>query len=99
MTNPTELPGLGDVCTLPVKIGNVSEILNAISRAVAKRAYEIYQFHPRRPGHDREDWLLAEKEVLQPLSCWGILNSKSGVVVSAFCSALGVKDLADRSLC
>ncbi len=80
------------------RIGNVSECLGAISAAIAKRAYEIYQTRGGRPGNDREDWQLAEKEILQPLSC-GVLESKDGVTVSTFCSTCGAKDIEEIEVC
>jgi hypothetical protein len=30
---------------------------------IARRAYEIYLARGREPGHEREDWLRAEKEL------------------------------------
>jgi hypothetical protein len=39
------------------------QVLGMISR----RAYEIYQDRGEEPGHDREDWLRAESEVLDEL--------------------------------
>jgi hypothetical protein len=34
---------------------------------VAKRAYEIYQHRDYEPGHELDDWLLAEAEILEEL--------------------------------
>jgi len=88
-----------ETCAPPVRIGNLSETLNGIRRAVTKRAYEIYQRHAGQPGRDREDWLLAKKDVLQPLGCCGILNSKDEAVISVCSSALRMADLAEVEVC
>ena len=36
---------------------------------VARRAYEIFERRGRVDGNDREDWLLAESEMLKPVKC------------------------------
>jgi len=36
--------------------------------AIAHRAYELFESRGREPGHDLEDWLRAESELLQPVS-------------------------------
>jgi hypothetical protein len=81
-----------------VKFGNTEDCLKTVSAAIAKRAYEIYERQGRRPGCDRENWLLAEREILPPLCC-GILESKDEVIVSLSCSALGAKDLEEIEAC
>lgn len=81
-----------------VKIVNPSECLEAISAVIAKRAYEIYESRGCRSGCDQEDWRMAENEILQPLSC-GVLESKDGVMVSAFCSSCGAKDIEEIHVC
>jgi hypothetical protein len=30
------------------------------------RAYELYESRGRDPGHDEQDWLRAEQEILKP---------------------------------
>jgi len=42
--------------------GHVRETLGALAR----RAYEIFESRGRRAGHDQEDWLRAELELLHP---------------------------------
>jgi len=44
------------------KIGNMANRRKAISEAIAKRAFEIYQHQGCRPGQDRYNWRLAENE-------------------------------------
>lgn len=84
---------------IKVKIGDSQACHQAISAAIAKRAYEIYQRRGCGPGRDREDWQLAEKEVLRTLSCCGILDSKNEIVISMFCSALGFEDIEEIEVC
>lgn len=75
-----------------VRIGNATECRKAISDAVAKRAYEIYERSGRQPGSDRKNWFLAESEIIKPLNC-GLLKSKEGVTVSICRSSLSAKDI------
>ena len=81
-----------------VKIVNAAECLPAISAVIAKRAYEIYESRGCRSGRDQEDWRMAENEILQPLCC-GVLDSKEGVMISAFCSSCGAKDIEQIEVC
>ncbi len=81
-----------------VKIVDAAQCLREISAALARRAYEIYRSRGGNAGHELEDWQLAEKEILQPLCC-GMLESKDGVTVSAFCSSCGAKDLEEIEVC
>jgi Protein of unknown function (DUF2934) len=32
---------------------------------IRERAYELYEVGGRKPGHDEQDWLQAEQEILQ----------------------------------
>jgi hypothetical protein len=36
----------------------------AFIEQVRSRAYELYEFRGKQDGHDLEDWLLAEKQVI-----------------------------------
>jgi hypothetical protein len=38
-----------------------------VHEMICRRAYEIYQDRGRGPGHDRDDWLQAEREILDGL--------------------------------
>lgn len=87
---PTAEPGKAR--TPSVKIGNSTECSKAISDAVAKRAYEIYERSGRQPGSDRKNWFLAEREIIKPLNC-GLLKSEEGVTVSICRSSLSAKDI------
>jgi hypothetical protein len=35
------------------------------STRIRDRAYELYELGGRKPGHDKEDWLRAEQEILR----------------------------------
>lgn len=39
-----------------------------LTGAIAARAYELYKLRGGYPGHEFEDWLTAEKEVLSALA-------------------------------
>ena len=46
------------------------EVLNQFSQCndrIARRAFEIFEQRGGSPGHDVEDWLRAESELLQPV--------------------------------
>jgi hypothetical protein len=81
-----------------VEIGNAADYREAISAAVKKRAYEIYQRHGSRAGHDQENWHQAECEILLPLTC-GILRSEDGVVVELHLGALAALNLEKIVVC
>src|SRR5215467_3085997 len=49
---------------------NLRELLlkdEFVHEMICTRAYEIYQQRGREDGHDREDWLQAEREILDGL--------------------------------
>jgi len=35
------------------------------STRIRDRAYELYELGGRQPGHDKQDWLRAEQEILR----------------------------------
>jgi hypothetical protein len=35
------------------------------STSIRDRAYELYELGGRKPGHDKQDWLRAEQEILR----------------------------------
>jgi len=35
------------------------------STRIRDRAYELYELGGRKPGHDKQDWLRAEQEILK----------------------------------
>jgi Protein of unknown function (DUF2934) len=54
-------PRNGNTRNLPVKKTSSSPDLEA---EIRRRAYQLYEQRGRTPGHENEDWLLAEREVL-----------------------------------
>ena len=51
----------------PVRTENLFERADTMFNAIAKRAYEIFDGNGHRFGHDVENWLQAEKELLHPV--------------------------------
>jgi hypothetical protein len=80
------------------KIGNTANCRKAISEAIAKRAFEIYQHQGCRPGQDRYNWRLAENELVQALPC-GVLVSNDEITVSVFSSVFIAKDIDEIEAC
>jgi Protein of unknown function (DUF2934) len=80
------------------EIGNAADYREAISAAVKKRAYEVYQRHGSRPGHDQENWQQAEREILVPLTC-GILRSEDGYVFALHLGTLAALNLEKIVVC
>jgi hypothetical protein len=39
-----------------------------VSDLIRRRAYELFEQRGRQPGHDVEDWLQAEQELIQQMS-------------------------------
>lgn len=54
---PVRLPGIKDI---PARAREIHEM-------IARRAYTIYEGRGRMDGHEREDWLQAESDVLSTL--------------------------------
>ena len=55
---------------VPVKTQPGSDLIErvkALSNAIAHRAFELFNGRGRADGHDLEDWLRAESEVLHPV--------------------------------
>jgi HSP20 family molecular chaperone IbpA len=49
-----------------VPAGVLEQKKNEIQEIIARRAYEIYEYRARVPGHETEDWEQAESELLYP---------------------------------
>jgi Protein of unknown function (DUF2934) len=58
----------------PPKKTPVSKVATNLNEAVRRRAEEIYIRNGRVPGHDVENWVLAEQEVLREMSEQPILK-------------------------
>ena len=52
-----------------VPVHELFEHTQDVRDRVARRAYEIFERRGRLAGNDREDWLLAESEILKPVKC------------------------------
>jgi len=76
----------------PVATGDLAERISEIDRAIAERAYEIFEERGYAHGNDLEDWLRAEAEMLEPLAC--DLN-ESGDAITV---AVPVRGFAQREL-
>jgi hypothetical protein len=88
----------GEKPLVKVRIGNAAKCRKAISEAIAKRAYEIYQNQGCRTGQDRDNWRVAESELVRPLSCL-VLKSNDEANISVFSSVLGSKDIDEIEAC
>lgn len=52
----------------PERPVNPEAVVPALSNEeIGRRAYEIYLARGAQPGHDLEDWLQAEKELLEEI--------------------------------
>lgn len=51
-----------------VRGAKLADLKQAISHAIAYRAYEMYEAHGRTHGHDLEDWFHAESDLTRPVS-------------------------------
>jgi hypothetical protein len=80
------------------KIGITANCRKAISEAIAKRAFEIYQQQGYRSGQDRYNWRVAESELVQPLPC-GVLVSNNEITISVFSSVFMAKDINEIEAC
>jgi len=73
-----------------------------IKRAVDRRAYELFESRGYEHGHDHEDWLRAESELL-PIFPVALTEEESGFTVRAELPGFGENDLkiqvAPRCLC
>jgi HSP20 family molecular chaperone IbpA len=80
-----------DAPIVPVVIGNeeLFDELKETYQALARRAYEFYEARGGEDGHDLDDWLRAESELLIPVHV-GIEDSRHQLIVRAlvpgFCS-------------
>lgn len=69
---------------------NSADRTKAIHDAVARRAYHIFESRGFAPGHDWEDWLLAESEIVRPLQCGLLeLDGRISLTTDASCFERG----------
>jgi HSP20 family molecular chaperone IbpA len=69
----------------------VSRIEN-LQRAIAERAYSLFMLRGGEHGHDVEDWLIAESELIQPLAL-RIEETDSELNVQANVSGFRAEDI------
>lgn len=76
--------------TVKIVPDNPASRASAIASAVAERAYRIFESRGFVPGHDREDWLLAESEIVHPLE-YGLFEEagRINLTTDASCFAPG----------
>jgi HSP20 family protein len=72
--------------------GTSVEQTRLISAAVARRAYELFEARGSEHGHDREDWVRAESELLTPLPAT-IVDTDDAFTVRAEIPGFTGKDL------
>jgi HSP20 family molecular chaperone IbpA len=69
---------------------NSANRVKAIHDAVAGRAYRIFESRNFAPGHDWEDWLLAESQIVRPLQCGLLeLDGRISLTTDASCFERG----------
>jgi HSP20 family molecular chaperone IbpA len=73
--NPAEIPRI-------VFGEGLADLASKIREAIAHRAYELFEARGYVRGHDLDDWLQAEAELVHPLSV-DIWQSEQEVVVTA----------------
>jgi hypothetical protein len=94
----TDAAARGERHWAKARLGNAASCRKAISEAIAKRAYEIYENRGCRPGQDRNNWRVAESELVQPLPCM-VLKSNDEITISSFSSVLGLKEINEIDAC
>jgi HSP20 family molecular chaperone IbpA len=82
---PQKKPTLVDAHSLSARTKQVYE-------AVARRAYELFEGRSYQNGHDVEDWLRAESELLCPVSV-EIEESKDQLMVFAKVRGFTAQDI------
>jgi HSP20 family molecular chaperone IbpA len=69
--------------------GTSVEQTRLISAAVARRAYELFQARGSQHGHDCEDWVRAESELLTPIPATIIDRDGAVTVRAELCGLMG----------
>jgi HSP20 family molecular chaperone IbpA len=74
---------------------DISNLFSWINDVIARKAFELYESHGSSPGHDLEDWLRAEAELLHqvPLK---LIESNGEYTVRAEVPGFGSADLEIR---
>jgi len=82
------------VSTIPLQtgrglLGHVRDTYDAISR----RAYQLFESRGGEHGHDQQDWLQAESELLQPFNA-DLKETREGYEVIVAVPGFALKDLS-----
>ena len=72
-----------------------SSQVSQINDAIARRAFELFESHGASPGHDVEDWLRAESELLHQVPV-KVTESNGGYTVRAEVPGFTREDLEIR---
>jgi len=75
-----------------VEAVNLFNRMEEIQQQIAHRAYELFEERGREDGHDNEDWLRAESELLSPVST-EIVDTGDQLRVSAEVAGFSEKDI------
>ena len=81
--------------TAPIKLLPDSDLfdrLPALSKSIARRAFELFDGRGRADGHDLEDWFRAESEFLHPLHL-DVADSGDAFTVHAEVPGFSAKEL------
>ena len=71
---------------------DLADRLQYLSGSIARRAFEIFEDRGRALGHDLEDWLRAESELLHPVHLY-IAESDDALTVHAEVPGFSAKEL------
>jgi HSP20 family protein len=69
--------------------------MNDIYEVVARRAYELFEGRGRQDGHDLEDWLQAETELLNPMPV-EVIEADGELIIRAETPGFRDKDIEVR---
>ena len=78
-----------------LKLQNLQDLNQEMQQghlAIARRAYELFEARGREHGHDQEDWLRAEAELLRPVSV-SMWESEDRITVRANVVGFGENEL------
>lgn len=80
--------------TVPVRQGpmDVNEQFDRIYEAISRRAFELFEGNGQWHGHELDDWLRAEAEILHPLHM-DVKESDSDFMVRAEVPGFNPKDI------
>jgi HSP20 family protein len=70
----------------------ISNQFSQIYDVIARRAFDIFESRGRSPGHELEDWVRAESELLRPVPL-NVAESDGEYIVRAEVPGFGDKDI------